>query len=100
MVGYRLCKTGGRLLFFAGNLEWSVETMNLVLELFGYLGTALVVISMMMTSVTRLRIVNMSGAVICAIYGAFTGTWPTMVLNLSLIAIHIMKLMRTRTMQA
>ena len=70
--------------------------MNLLLDLFGYLGTALVVISMMMTSVTRLRIVNMTGAVICAIYGALTATWPTMVLNLCLIGIHIVKLARLR----
>lgn len=68
--------------------------MNLYLEIFGYLGTGLVLISMMMTSVARLRMVNMAGAVICAIYGALTQTWPTMVLNLSLTAIHIVQLVR------
>lgn len=70
--------------------------MHVILELFGYLGTALVLISMMMTSVTRLRLVNMTGAVICAIYGALTATWPTMVLNVSLVVIHVVQLMRMR----
>ncbi len=68
--------------------------MDVLLELFGYLGTVLVICSMMMTSVTRLRIVNLAGAVICCIYGALTQTWPTMVLNLSLAVIHIVQLVR------
>ncbi len=70
--------------------------MHLFLELFGYLGTALVILSMTMNSVTRLRVVNLAGAVICCIYGALTQTWPTMVLNLSLSVIHIVQLVRTR----
>lgn len=70
--------------------------MNVLLQLFGYLGTVLVICSMMMTSVTRLRVVNMLGAVICCIYGALTQTWPTMVLNLSLTVIHIIQLLRLR----
>lgn len=68
--------------------------MDYLLEIFGYLGTALVLISMMMTSVILLRLVNMTGAVICAVYGALTSTWPTMVLNVCLIVIHIVQLIR------
>ncbi len=68
--------------------------MHILLELFGYLGTALVLISMMMTSVKRLRVLNLSGAMICAIYGALTQTWPTMVLNVSLIVIQSVQLIR------
>lgn len=73
--------------------------MSYFLDIFGYLGTALVLISMMMTSVIRLRLVNMTGAVICAIYGALTATWPTMVLNVCLIIIHIVQLTRMRGCQ-
>ena len=68
--------------------------MDVLLELFGYLGTALVLISMMMNSVIRLRLVNMTGAVTCAIYGALTDTTPTMVLNVCLIVIHMTQLLR------
>lgn len=74
--------------------------MNLYLELFGYLGTALVLISMMMTSVSRLRVLNMSGSVICAIYGMLTNTWPTVALNVCLIVIHIVQLVRLRRCKA
>lgn len=68
--------------------------MNIYLELFGYLGSALVLISMMMTSVKWLRILNMSGAVISAIYGALMNTWPVAVLNLGLIIIQVVQLCR------
>ena len=70
--------------------------MNVYLEIFGYIGMALVLISMMMTSVKRLRIVNMSGAVICAIYGIMTNTWPTALLNLGLLIIQVVQLYRLR----
>ena len=41
--------------------------MNIWLDVFGYIGMALVLVSMMMTSLKWLRIRNMSGAVICAV---------------------------------
>ena len=67
--------------------------MGHYIELFGYLGMALVLISMMMTSVKWLRILNMSGALICAIYGILTQTWPTALLNLGLLAIQAVQLL-------
>lgn len=70
--------------------------MNVFLELFGYLGTALVLISMMMTSVRWLRLVNLSGAVVSMIYAVLVQTWPVAVLNFGLIVIHIVKLMQLR----
>ncbi len=66
------------------------------LEIFGYIGTILVVMSMMMTSVTKLRIVNMSGSVISAIYAAICGTWPIVVMNVSLFIINGFQLIRGR----
>ena len=41
---------------------------KLLIELFGYLGSALVVVSMLMSSVVRLRVINTIGSVIFAIY--------------------------------
>ena len=68
--------------------------MNVYLEIFGYIGMALVLVSMMMTSLKRLRILNMTGAVICAIYGVCTNTWPTALLNMGLLIIQIVQLYR------
>lgn len=68
--------------------------MNVYLEIFGYVGMALVLVSMMMTSLKWLRILNMTGAVICATYGMFTNTWPTAFLNLGILIIQIVQLIR------
>ena len=73
--------------------------MNVYLEIFGYMGMALVLVSMMMTSVKWLRIINMSGAVICAIYGILTNTWPTALLNIGLLIIQMVQLIRLRKIE-
>ena len=69
---------------------------DVLLEIFGYIGTTLVVVSMMMTSVTKLRIVNMSGSVISAIYAGICGTWPIVVMNVCLFLINGFHLIRGR----
>lgn len=68
--------------------------MNVYLEIFGYVGMALVLVSMMMTSLKWLRVLNMTGAVICAAYGMLTNTWPTAMLNLGILIIQIVQLIR------
>lgn len=70
--------------------------MNIYLEILGYLGTALILLSMMMTSVTRLRWLNLCGSVITVIYAFATNTWPVFVLNLSLAGINAVQLFRLR----
>ena len=63
--------------------------MDIYLEIFGYIGTALVIISMMMTSMLKLRLFNMAGALISMIYAIFRNTWPVAVLNFCLLAINL-----------
>ncbi len=70
--------------------------MNVYLELFGYMGTALVLLSMMMTSVVKLRIFNLAGSVISVIYAFLTGTWPVVLLNFCLAIINVVQLVRLR----
>lgn len=70
--------------------------MNIYLELFGYLGTALVLISMMMTSLKRLRILNLAGSLVSMLYAMAMNTWPVVVLNLGLAVINIVQLWRLR----
>ena len=68
--------------------------MNIYLEIFGYIGTALVILSMAMTSVTKLRVFNICGAVMSAIYAAHYQTWPVVVLNVCLTCINVFHLVR------
>lgn len=70
--------------------------MNIWLELFGYLGMALVLLSMMMTNTKKLRTINLAGAVVCMLYGILTNTWPTAFLNLGLGIIQIIQLIRLK----
>ena len=70
--------------------------MNIYLEIFGYIGTALVLLSMMMTSVTKLRLINMAGSLISMIYAILCGAWPVVLLNFGLIVINMTQLIRLR----
>lgn len=68
--------------------------MNIYLEIFGYVGTALVLLSMMMTSVVKLRLFNIIGSVISMTYSFLCGAWPVVFLNLGLIIINVYQLVR------
>ncbi len=68
--------------------------MNIYLEVFGYIGTALVILSMMMTSMLRLRIINISGGVISLIYAILRNTWPVVVLNACVVTINVYQTIR------
>lgn len=68
---------------------------KVLLEIFGYVGSGLVVVSMMMKSVKKLRIINMCGSVISAIYAAIVPAYPLMLMNICLIAINAYHLIRS-----
>lgn len=68
--------------------------MNIYLEIFGYMGTALIFLSMMMTSIHKLRFFNILGSVISAIYALFTHTMPVFFLNAGLVIINIVQLIK------
>ena len=68
--------------------------MNIYLEIFGYIGTALVIVSMLMTSLVKLRIINMCGGLISLIYAVCVHTWPVVVLNACLISINFVQTVR------
>ena len=67
-----------------------------MIELFGYLGSALVVVSMLMTSVMKLRIINTIGSVIFMIYALIIRSYPTALMNLFLVGINIYHMLRLR----
>jgi len=60
----------------------------LVYELVGYLASTLVVLSLVMASVLRLRIIGFMGAVVFSTYGALIGSVPVIVTNLAIILVH------------
>ena len=66
--------------------------MNMYLELFGWLGTGFVIASMLMTNINKLRLLNITGAVISAIYSALVGAWPVVGLNVALTVINTVQL--------
>ena len=69
--------------------------MNVYLEIFGYIGTALVILSMTMKSINKLRIVNISGAIVSAIYSALISAWPIVLLNVTLTTINLYHVIKT-----
>ena len=72
---------------------------SLVLELVGYVGSALIAISMMMRSVLRLRWFNLAGAVILTVYALLIGAWPIVVLDglITIVnSVQIWRLLRER----
>ena len=68
----------------------------LALELFGYLGSFLVLVSMLMTSVVRLRVINLIGSAIFATYAILIRSYPTALLNGCLVGINLYHLLKLR----
>lgn len=58
-------------------------------ELIGYLGSVLVAVSLMMQSVFRLRIINLIGALIFAVYGFLIHALPIVLLNSLIVGVNM-----------
>jgi len=52
-----------------------------LIEWIGYLGSLLVLISLMLSSILKLRLVNLFGAAVFAFYGFFIGALPVGIMN-------------------
>lgn len=68
--------------------------MNIYLEIFGYIGTFLVILSMIMSNIKKLRIINILGSIITVIYSVLVDAWPIVVLNSTLIIINSIHLIK------
>lgn len=73
--------------------------MDIILEIFGYIGTALVLCSMLMTSINKLRILNIAGSVVSMIYSMIINAWPVVFLNGGMIIINVIQLIRAYRQQ-
>jgi hypothetical protein len=58
-------------------------------ELIGYLASALVVVSLAMTSVVRLRVISLAGSVAFVAYGVLLGSPPLVVTNVAIILLNV-----------
>ncbi|MCH8487376.1 MAG: hypothetical protein LAT75_10970 [Candidatus Cyclonatronum sp.] len=60
-----------------------------VYELIGYVASVLVAVSLMMSRIVPLRIVNMIGAATFAVYGYLIGSWPVAGMNAFIVLINV-----------
>lgn len=70
--------------------------MSLYIELFGYLGSFLVVVSMLMSSVIKLRVINIIGSIISGIYALIIGSFPLALMNICLISINVYNIFKLK----
>lgn len=65
-----------------------------VFELIGYLASALIVVSLLMSSLLRLRVIGLLGAITFTVYGVLIEAWPIVVANGVIVVIHVFHLTR------
>ncbi len=69
---------------------------EMLIELFGYLGSVMVVVSMLMSSVVKLRVINTIGSVISGTYALIIGSFPLALMNICLVVINLYNLRKLR----
>lgn len=60
-----------------------------MLEYIGYLASAIVLISLLMSSAKKLRFINLIGSLIFAIYGFMIKAYPVGIMNASIVIINV-----------
>jgi hypothetical protein len=66
----------------------SVDSLRRMIEAVGYLGSALIVVSLLMTRILRLRVIGLMGSVAFLIYGLLIYSVPIVITNVVIIAIN------------
>lgn len=66
------------------------------IEAIGYLGSALVLVSFLMSSVVKLRVINTIGGVIFSTYAFIIHSYPTAIMNVALVGINLYYLWKLR----
>ncbi len=60
---------------------------QIILELVGYFASLLVLIPLLMTSVVKLRVINMAASFIFAVYALCISSYSTVVINFCLVGV-------------
>ena len=71
-------------------------TKEMWFEVIGYAGSLLVLVSMLMTSVVKLRVINLIGSAVFTVYALLIHSYPTAFLNACLVIINVVQLLRQR----
>jgi len=66
-------------------------------DIFGWIGTALVLFSFTLNDIVKLRIVNAIGSIAWIIYGIQTGIMPTIFVNTCVLIIHSIWLIKNKS---
>ena len=62
---------------------------HMIIEAVGYAGSLLVLVSMLMTSVFKLRVINTLGSLIFTVYALIIKSYPTALMNFCLVLINL-----------
>lgn len=68
----------------------------MMIEMIGYVGSILVLVSFLMTSVVKLRVIDSIGGFIFAVYAMIIHSYPTALMNICLVLINIYYLVRMK----
>lgn len=63
--------------------------LSLTYEVIGYAASVLVAISLMMSSILKLRVINLFGAALFTLYGLLIGAYPVAAMNLFIVLIDL-----------
>lgn len=63
-------------------------------EIFGWTGSILVVVSLMVPSLRKFRILNLTGSAIATIYNVYFEIWPYAAMNAAIVAVNVYWLWR------
>ena len=64
-------------------------------EMLGYLASVFVALSLMMRSLTKLRVINLIGSVLFTAYGLIISAYPVAVVNAFIVLVNIYYLQQT-----
>lgn len=67
------------------------------IEILGHAASVMVVASLLMSNIKKLRIVNLIGSVLFIAYGLYIGSWPVVTMNTAAVLInsyHLIKIYR------
>ncbi|MGR3808464.1 inner membrane protein [Pasteurella testudinis DSM 23072] len=66
------------------------------IEILGYIATAFVAGSFLLSSILHLRIVNSIGAVLYIVYGALIASMPVVLLNVFITAVNVYQIIKLK----
>jgi Bacterial inner membrane protein. len=73
--------------------------MNVWIEIFGWIGSALLIVSLLQGKMLALRVINSIASAMLVLYNVLVETWPMVGMNAAVIVInawHIWRILRER----